>query len=496
MERHRKLDSEGSGTEQPKCDTRQDTSGPSVVRETDANVSASKQPPPESGKESTKQMPVHSETSINTPCHSVIVTSDKSEPRTNENIQQEERQQIARKNISVQPHSRETPLSTTNEPTVNASILKRKLCTTINITNPKMAIIQPLASVGCEGITVGLSVLHILPQTTLQNGYNGESGVLNALQIQRGHQVAPSARLAKKGLVQQTLKIPTAAGLKNSSDFFCKKKFQDMTQCQNERQEIPIEMNTESDGDLVSYKPANLGDTTSDLPSLIIPKPRCTDLPSRCNEVTTSVCRRPKTLLDENVPLDLPVAGVSTPVHSHNKTVEERVANKSNASNPEAFKTPGTVAVPRPTASAAPHTMARRATPTNTSVNKKTAPFSCALPSSNGGKVTPPLCGCGRRARWRTAANPGPNQGRNFFSCPLNHGRPSFGNNSAKNGRSGCGYFQWETKADISPYTRTPRTMVKTPYSHTLLQRNRFIKPPVFVSPPERKTIDISNKPN
>ena len=81
MERHRKLDSEGSGTEQPKCDTRQDTSGPSVVRETDANVSASKQPPSESGKESTKQMRVHSETSVNTPCHSVIVTSDKSEPR-------------------------------------------------------------------------------------------------------------------------------------------------------------------------------------------------------------------------------------------------------------------------------------------------------------------------------------------------------------------------------------------------------------------------------
>ena len=55
----------------------------------------------------------------------------------------------------------------------------------------------------------------------------------------------------------------------------------------------------------------------------------------------------------------------------------------------------------------------------------------------NGGKLTPPLCGCGKRARRRLVTSPGPNQGRPFFSCPA--GRDS-----------GCQYFRWET---LIPHT-------------------------------------------
>ena len=50
----------------------------------------------------------------------------------------------------------------------------------------------------------------------------------------------------------------------------------------------------------------------------------------------------------------------------------------------------------------------------------------------NGGKLTPPLCKCGKRAKRKLVTSPGPNQGRPFFSCPA--GRSS-----------GCQYFRWET---------------------------------------------------
>ena len=55
----------------------------------------------------------------------------------------------------------------------------------------------------------------------------------------------------------------------------------------------------------------------------------------------------------------------------------------------------------------------------------------------NGGKLTPPLCRCGKRARRRLVTSPGPNQGRPFFSCPV--GRDS-----------SCQYFRWET---LIPHT-------------------------------------------
>ena len=56
----------------------------------------------------------------------------------------------------------------------------------------------------------------------------------------------------------------------------------------------------------------------------------------------------------------------------------------------------------------------------------------------NGGKLTPPLCGCGRRARRRLATSPGPNQGRPFFSCPAG---------------TGCQYFRWESPPDSDTFS-------------------------------------------
>ena len=48
-----------------------------------------------------------------------------------------------------------------------------------------------------------------------------------------------------------------------------------------------------------------------------------------------------------------------------------------------------------------------------------TTPVACF----NGGGITPPLCHCGRRTRRRAVINPGPNQGRAFFTCSFSHGR-------------------------------------------------------------------------
>ncbi|NXI33286.1 ERI2 exoribonuclease, partial [Sterrhoptilus dennistouni] len=51
------------------------------------------------------------------------------------------------------------------------------------------------------------------------------------------------------------------------------------------------------------------------------------------------------------------------------------------------------------------------------------------------GKLTPPLCNCGRRAKKLSVSNAGPNHGRAFFCCPV-----------GKQGgdKKSCGYFKWE----------------------------------------------------
>ena len=58
--------------------------------------------------------------------------------------------------------------------------------------------------------------------------------------------------------------------------------------------------------------------------------------------------------------------------------------------------------------------------PLNGNMNSPvTTPVACF----NGGGITPPLCHCGRRTRRRAVINPGPNQGRAFFTCSFSHGR-------------------------------------------------------------------------
>ncbi|KAJ0051287.1 hypothetical protein NL108_018059 [Boleophthalmus pectinirostris] len=55
------------------------------------------------------------------------------------------------------------------------------------------------------------------------------------------------------------------------------------------------------------------------------------------------------------------------------------------------------------------------------------------------GRITSPLCACGRRAKRQTVSNGGPNQGRTFFCCL---GRRSGGGDRAQRG---CGFFKWES---------------------------------------------------
>uniref|UniRef100_A0A3Q3K5A3 ERI1 exoribonuclease 2 n=1 Tax=Monopterus albus TaxID=43700 RepID=A0A3Q3K5A3_MONAL len=56
-----------------------------------------------------------------------------------------------------------------------------------------------------------------------------------------------------------------------------------------------------------------------------------------------------------------------------------------------------------------------------------------------GGKITSPLCACGRRAKRQVVSNGGPNHGRGFYCCPVRR--------SGSGGRmqKGCEFFKWES---------------------------------------------------
>ncbi|XP_029396970.1 ERI1 exoribonuclease 2 isoform X2 [Mus pahari] len=51
------------------------------------------------------------------------------------------------------------------------------------------------------------------------------------------------------------------------------------------------------------------------------------------------------------------------------------------------------------------------------------------------GKMTPPLCKCGRRSKRLIVSNNGPNHGKAFYCCPVGKYRQD---------RKCCGYFKWE----------------------------------------------------
>ncbi|XP_072042872.1 ERI1 exoribonuclease 2-like [Amphiura filiformis] len=125
--------------------------------------------------------------------------------------------------------------------------------------------------------------------------------------------------------------------------------------------------------------------------------------------------------------------------------------NNSNRKRSE-FKTP-----------IGPAPMTRKS-PFNTNGTLKTPPSSTTIASkvlrtptysptlSSGmlqGNITPPMCGCGRRAKKNNVVSPGPNQGRGFYSCPNRRGGRSseFALHDSTNRRSkqGCGYFKWES---------------------------------------------------
>ena len=75
------------------------------------------------------------------------------------------------------------------------------------------------------------------------------------------------------------------------------------------------------------------------------------------------------------------------------------------------------------------------------------SPVTTRVACFNGGGITPPLCHCGRRTRRRVVINPGPNQGRAFFTCSFSHGRTTSGANAdKKKSKSGCKFFRWEVR--------------------------------------------------
>ncbi|XP_006177355.2 ERI1 exoribonuclease 2 isoform X1 [Camelus ferus] len=51
------------------------------------------------------------------------------------------------------------------------------------------------------------------------------------------------------------------------------------------------------------------------------------------------------------------------------------------------------------------------------------------------GKITPPLCKCGRRSKRLVVSNNGPNHGKVFYCCPIG---------KYQENRKCCGYFKWE----------------------------------------------------
>ena len=98
-------------------------------------------------------------------------------------------------------------------------------------------------------------------------------------------------------------------------------------------------------------------------------------------------------------------------------------------------------------------------------------------------KKTPPMCRCGRRAKRLLVQNPGPNQGRFFFTCPLGK-RDS---NGMK--KSGCSFFKWESEdLGTTPILRGQTTKIvsignsKGPFSANSKVQS-FITQPDFNTP-------------
>ncbi|XP_022084739.1 ERI1 exoribonuclease 2-like [Acanthaster planci] len=68
-----------------------------------------------------------------------------------------------------------------------------------------------------------------------------------------------------------------------------------------------------------------------------------------------------------------------------------------------------------------------------------------STPPLIGGKITPPMCQCGRRAKRCTVQSPGPNMNRAFYSCTSRRKSSEAGLRDVTNAGKGCGYFKWES---------------------------------------------------
>ena len=145
--------------------------------------------------------------------------------------------------------------------------------------------------------------------------------------------------------------------------------------------------------------------------------PPCTSVPQ-----SPPVIQTPETHLQQQRPPPPPTTTTTTR-DSNNCTIRQTEKRLSS------FRTPST-------------TQWIKAKSFQSSASSSSSVLSCdSSPQPfNGGKLTPPLCKCGKRSKRKLVTNPGPNQGRPFFSCPGGRG-------------SSCQYFRWESSSpNRSPY--------------------------------------------
>ncbi|KAL1774280.1 ERI1 exoribonuclease 2 [Sigmodon hispidus] len=88
------------------------------------------------------------------------------------------------------------------------------------------------------------------------------------------------------------------------------------------------------------------------------------------------------------------------------------------------------------------------------------------------GKMTPPLCKCGRRSKRLIVSNNGPNHGKAFYCCPVGKHQED---------RKCCGYFKWELtlqkeKANSKPLSHSSEglTFSSPESSHTHDRNSNF----------------------
>lgn len=76
--------------------------------------------------------------------------------------------------------------------------------------------------------------------------------------------------------------------------------------------------------------------------------------------------------------------------------------------------------------------------------------FSIPVKLMEGGKITSPLCACGRRAKRQVVSNGGPNHGRGFYCCPVRQ------SGSGSRIQKGCEFFKWESSLMKSSTVASP----------------------------------------